>query len=81
MKLTVQYYSRLKDLTSAEEEQLEVEPGLSVQGLLRRLYLRHAGLGAWNAHLLVAVDVDYVERGHLLKDGDVISVMPPVQGG
>jgi molybdopterin converting factor small subunit len=81
MKLTVQYYSRLKDLTSAEEEQLEVEPGLSVQGLLRRLYLRHAGLGAWNAHLMVAVDVDYVERGHLLKDGDVISVMPPVQGG
>ncbi len=81
MKLTVQYYSRLKDLTSAEEEQLEVEPGLSVQALLRRLYLRHAGLGAWNAHLLVAVDVDYVERGHLLKDGDVISVMPPVQGG
>jgi molybdopterin converting factor small subunit len=81
MKLTVQYYSRLKDLTSSEEEQLEVEPGLSVQGLLRRLYLRHAGLGAWNAHLLVAVDVDYVERGHVLKDGDVISVMPPVQGG
>ena len=81
MKLTVQYYSRLKDLTSAEEEQLEVEPGMSVQGLLRRLYLRHAGLGAWNAHLMVAVDVDYVERGHVLKDGDVISVMPPVQGG
>jgi molybdopterin converting factor small subunit len=81
MKLTVQYYSRLKDLTSTEEERLEVEPGLSVQGLLRRLYLRHAGLGAWNSHLMVAVDVDYVERGHLLKDGDVISVMPPVQGG
>jgi molybdopterin converting factor small subunit len=81
MNLTVQYYSRLKDLTSTDEEKLEVEPGLSVQGLLRRLYLRHAGLGAWNSHLLVAVDVEYVERGHLLKDGDVISVMPPVQGG
>jgi molybdopterin converting factor small subunit len=81
MKLIVQYYSRLKDLTSAEEELLEVEPGLSVQDLLGRLYLRHAALGAWNAHLLVAVDVEYVERGHLLKDGDVISVMPPVQGG
>ena len=81
MKLTVQYFSRLKDLTSAEEEQLEVEAGLNVQDLLRRLYLRHAGLGAWNSHLLVAVDVDYVERGHVLKDGDVISVMPPVQGG
>ncbi len=81
MKLTIQYYSRLKDLTSTDEESLEVEPGLSVQGLLRRLYLRHAGLGAWNAHLLVAVDVEYVERDHLLKDGDVISVMPPVQGG
>ena len=81
MKLTVQYFSRLKDLTCSDEELLEVEPGLSVQGLLRHLYLRHAGLGAWNAHLLVAVDVEYVERGHLLKDGDVISVMPPVQGG
>ena len=81
MKLTVQYYSRLRDLTSADEEQLEVEPGLNVQGLLRRLYLRHAGLGAWNSHMLIAVDVDYVERSHVLKDGDVVSVMPPVQGG
>ena len=81
MKLTVQYYSRLKDLTSSEEEQLEVEPGLSVQDVLNRLYLRHAGLGAWNAHLLVAVDAEYVERAQLLKDGDVLSVMPPVQGG
>lgn len=81
MKLTVQYYSRLRDLTSADEEQLEVEPGLNVQGLLRRLYLRHAALGAWNSHMLIAVDADYVGRSHVLKDGDVVSVMPPVQGG
>lgn len=81
MKLTVQYYSRLRDLTSADEEQLEVEPDLDVQGLLGQLYRRHAALGAWNAHLLIAVDVEYVGRGHLLKDGDVISIMPPAQGG
>lgn len=82
MKVTVEYYSRLRDLCGVASEEIELpQSGAPVSDLLRACFLRHAGLGAWQAHLLVAVGVEYVGRGHLLAEGDVISLMPPVQGG
>ncbi len=81
MKILVEYYSRLRDLTQIDEEAWDLEPGATVGDLVQRCYLRHAGLGAWHAHLLLAVGVDYVNRAHPLRDGDTVSIMPPVQGG
>lgn len=82
MKVTVEYYSRLRDLCGVGSEEIELPAaGAPVSELLRLCFLRHAGLGAWQSHLLVAVGVEYVGRNHLLADGDVISLMPPVQGG
>jgi molybdopterin converting factor small subunit len=31
--------------------------------------------------LLMAVGVDYQPRDYVLKEGDVVSLFPPVQGG
>ncbi len=81
MKIRVDYYSRLRDLTGIGMEECDVEPGTTVGALVQSCYLRHAGLGAWHSHLLLAVGLEYVSREHELRDGDVISVMPPVQGG
>lgn len=81
MKVTVEYYSRLRDLCGVGSEQIELSAGAPVSELLKTCFLRHAGLGAWQSHLLIAVGVEYVGRGHALADGDVVSLMPPVQGG
>ena len=31
--------------------------------------------------ILFGIGVEFVDRSYLLNDGDVIAIMPPVQGG
>lgn len=81
MKVSVEYYSRLRDLCGIGQEEIELPEGSLVSDLLRACFLRHAGFGAWQAHVLIAVGLEYVPRTHPLAAGDVVSLMPPVQGG
>ena len=52
-----------------------------ISDLLDRLYERHEGMREWDRQLLVAIDCAYAERDSLLRDGQEIAIMPPVQGG
>lgn len=81
MTVRVLFFSVLRDLTGVEQLEMPVEEGLSVGGLLAKLFERWPRLGEWEASLLVAVDFDYVARGTVLTDGCEVAVMPPVQGG
>lgn len=42
---------------------------------------RLAGLLSHRAALRLAVNEEFVAEAHLLKDGDVVAVLPPVSGG
>ena len=81
MTIKVELYSVLRDLAGTPELELTLPDGATVESLLAALYARHPALGAWDQHLLLAADLDYVERSHVLQPGEVLSVMPPVQGG
>ena len=50
-------------------------------GLLEKLYSILPDLKQWDKCLLIAVGVEYVPRDYVLKGDDLISLMPPVQGG
>ena len=81
MKIKVQFFSRLRDVTGQSALTREVPAGSTVGDLLATLYAEHTKLAAWDAHLLLAVGLDYVKRDQLLHEDDEVSVMPPVQGG
>ena len=81
MNVEVQFFSRLRDLTGASHLERAVPAGETVGGLLLALYEEFPRLRAWDAHLLLAVGLEFAERGQVLSGGDVVSVMPPVQGG
>jgi molybdopterin converting factor small subunit len=49
--------------------------------LLEKLFQLKPALKAWNKHLLVAAETEWVQRDYVVKPGDTISLMPPVQGG
>ena len=81
MTVEVQFFSRLRDLAGASRLERSVPAGETVGGLLLALYEDFPRLRAWDAHLLLAVGLEFAERGQTLQAGDVVSIMPPVQGG
>ncbi len=81
MKIEVQFFSRLRDVVGASQLDLEVPESQTLGELLTRLYVDHPKLREWDSHLLTAVGLDYAGREQVLREGDVVSVMPPVQGG
>ena len=79
MRVQLQYFSRLRDLDGPETADLA--PESTVRDLLNQLYRTVPGLQDWDKYLLVAVGLEYADRGRILGEGETVSLMPPVQGG
>jgi molybdopterin converting factor small subunit len=81
VKVQVQFFSRLKDITRASELEAELKDGATVEDLLGELYLRFPDLRAWDNTLLIGAGLEFVRRDYLLRPNEQIAIMPPVQGG
>ena len=81
MKVHVQFFSRLRELAGVSEMEIDVPIATKVADLLELLYAQAPALRDWDKSILVAAGVEFVDRDYLLQPGDLISIMPPVQGG
>ena len=81
MRVKVNFYSYFKDLTGCAESAEEIANGASLGALYQQLTARFPRLAAMEKSTLMAVGVDYQPRDYVLKDGDEVSLFPPVQGG
>jgi molybdopterin converting factor small subunit len=81
MKIAVHFYSYFKDLTGCAEGTQELPRGSTLNDLYRKLTERFPKLAAMEKSTLMAVGVDYQTRDYVLKEGDEVSLFPPVQGG
>ena len=81
MNVRVCFYSYLKDLTGCAQTAEIVPDGSNLDDLFRSLIVRFPKLAAAQKSILVAVGVDYQDRSYVLKEGEEVSLLPPVQGG
>jgi molybdopterin converting factor small subunit len=81
MKIAVHFYSYFKDLTGCPTTDVELRPGSSINDLLAELFQRFPKLLPMKNSMLIAVGVDYQTRDYILREGDQVSLFPPVQGG
>ena len=81
MLVSVAFYSYFKDLTGCAQTTEELPDGSTLQTLYQSMIARFPRLAAMEKSTLLAVGVDYQTRGYVLKDGDEVSLFPPVQGG
>jgi len=81
MQITVHFYSYFKELTGCARTTESVAAGSTIADLLQRLTVRFPGLAAMQKSTLIAVGLEYQGRNYLLRQGDEISLFPPVQGG
>ena len=79
MLIQIQYFAQLRSLGGPDL--VELDEGTTVEGLLEKLYRQNPPLELWDKHLLVAAGNEWVQRDHVIQMGDLISLMPPVQGG
>jgi molybdopterin converting factor small subunit len=81
MTVRVQFFSWFRDLAGCAETTLPVRAGCSLGQLHDELLLRFPKLVPAAKSTLLAVGVDYQTRDYVLKNGDEVSLFPPVQGG
>jgi len=81
MRVTVSFYSYFKDLTGCGGTAEELSDGSTLEDLFKALVARFPKLGAMRKATLMAVGLDYQQGTYTLKDGDEVSLFPPVQGG
>jgi len=81
MRVSVHFYSYFKEMAGCAEAAEVLADGNTLADLLKAVFQRFPKLAAMEKAMLVAVGVDYQPRNYILKDGDEVSLFPPVQGG
>jgi molybdopterin converting factor small subunit len=81
MRVPVSFYSYFKELTGCAETVQEIPPGSTLDDLYKQLIRKFPKLAAMEKSTLIAVGVDYQPRNYVLREGDAVSLFPPVQGG
>jgi molybdopterin synthase catalytic subunit/molybdopterin converting factor small subunit len=74
MKVTVQFFSYLRQRVGQTEMPVELPAGATAGDLVEQL-------GLDKKTTLVAVGVEFVKFSDRLHEGDRVSLMPPLQGG
>jgi molybdopterin converting factor small subunit len=81
MNVPVQFYAQLRDITGVSECEVELPSGATVNELLEAIYQKTPALRAQDKSILIGAGLEFVNRGYVIKPGEAISIMPPVQGG
>ncbi|MDK2972585.1 MAG: MoaE-MoaD fusion protein [Candidatus Sumerlaeota bacterium] len=81
MKIDVLYFQVLKLKAGTARETLDVAAGTTVAGALDAVESLHPELLPLRASLLAAVNQEWAPPETVLREGDVLALMPPVSGG
>ncbi|MDA7920857.1 MoaD/ThiS family protein [Verrucomicrobiales bacterium] len=82
MKIKVLLFSLFRDICGSDELGFSFEGSeVLVSTFLESVYQKFPAMKEWDAKMLVAVNCEYSARNEVIKDGDEVALMPPVQGG
>ena len=81
MTVRVRVFASLRERLGRREMDCHVAEGATVADLWQDLCAAHPGLTIVGSSISFAVNHEYVEPVHRLRDGDELAVIPPVSGG
>ena len=90
MQLTVHYFAQLKRAAGVSSETVMVDPGATLAKLVQRLGQEHGdaframvldAAGQPQRTLLYAVGDEQADLEHVLREGDVVTILAPMAGG
>ncbi|MCX7759993.1 MAG: molybdopterin converting factor subunit 1 [Hydrogenothermaceae bacterium] len=80
MKIKVLYFSSLKDRIGKSSEDIEIN-GNSLEELKDKITQLHPEISDYLSKIMFAINEEYVSTDVILKEGDVVALIPPVSGG
>ena len=81
IRIEISFYSFFKELTGCAGTSQTLPLGSTLGELIKRLVAVFPKLEPMQKSMLLAVGVEYQDRNYILRDGDEVSLFPPVQGG
>jgi sulfur-carrier protein len=81
VKVRAEFYSRLREIVGASSLEITLHDNATVGELIEQISRDYPRLRDFQNSMLFGIGVEFVDKQQRLKDGDVIAIMPPVQGG
>lgn len=76
MKIAVKYFANMREIMGKADETVELADGANITELWKAV-----SQDAMPDNTLIAVNMEYTDQQHQLKDGDEVAFFPPVTGG
>jgi molybdopterin converting factor subunit 1 len=77
----VRLFAGLRQLVGKRDLTMELPDGSTIMELRDRLAEEYPVVRPFLRTLVYAVDEEYVPTEHVVSDGDLVAVIPPVSGG
>ena len=81
MTVTIHLFAHARELIGADRVTVDVPSGSTVAALRAALATSFPTLSSLLASSAVAVNHDFADATHLIREDDEIAVIPPVSGG
>ena len=81
MTIRVKYFAIARDLAGRAEQSIELSDGATAGDALATIVADAPKLSPHVGRMALAVNLEYVDRSHVLQDGDELALIPPVSGG
>ena len=76
MRVDVEFYDLLRELTGHHEWRADVAPGTTVADLFSLAQHFFPALAGYPQQPVFTSGLDYVEAEHVLREGETISILP-----
>lgn len=81
MRVTIRLFAQMRITAGAPEIALELPEGATVAQALEAFFSENPSLCPYARSCMVALGVEYTPPERVLREGDEIALIPPVQGG
>jgi molybdopterin converting factor subunit 1 len=81
MKVHVRAFAGLVAMIGAREIEVEVRDGATVADVRAAVAAAYPQVEAMLRNVVCAVGEEYVEDEYVVREGDVVALIPPVSGG
>jgi MoaE-MoaD fusion protein len=81
MQIQVLYFAVFRERIGSPGEEFEIADGATVRDAIAALAAKHPPIAQLRGRFRVAVNQEFVDDTHVLRDRDEIALIPPVAGG